>query len=234
MSGTPQSASGKVMLKILEVGFPALGNHPMAPWFQMPYSPLDVSQLRRLTVSDPYCPVSHIDDILVLCSNALEELDFQVDLFANRLPLDDKTPNLGSLRNLSHLTARTCIRGYPYQQPTIREKNDLSYIAAVLKSLPFNSLRPQQLRIDIVMWIVLLPDFDTNLALLPWSDLISVLDDERFSSFFLKVDLKIRRFEYDLRSVHVNMTSTALLSILDKNEGLKKLREKGLLSYTGY
>lgn len=77
---TPPSVS-KVKLQALEVGYPAGEREPWTPWFNMPRLPLDVSKLRKLKLSDPYCPVLDIDETLKLCSETLEELDFHLAIY---------------------------------------------------------------------------------------------------------------------------------------------------------
>lgn len=96
----------------------------------------------------------------------------------------------------------------------------------MLKTLPFHLLRPRQVRVDLVIREVI-SSFDTDLHLLPWSDLINLLDDNRLSSYFASVKLEIEQ-------LNINTSIAALTRILDKNEGLKKLREKGILSYEQY
>jgi len=77
------------------------------------------------------------------------------------------------------------------------------------------------------------PEYDHLLPLLPWSDLIDLLDDDRQSSCFTIVELGIAQF-YSHNAKWINMTLAALTHLLDKNEGLKRLREKEILLYESY
>ncbi|KAF8874954.1 hypothetical protein CPB84DRAFT_1752831 [Gymnopilus junonius] len=233
-----QYVADRVKLRSLHIDrCPLVRTGTVASWFKAPQSPLDISELRSLQLTNPYYPVVVVDEILALSSKALENLTLSVDLYGphpQRLP--EKTPDLGSLHNLCHLTIHTRIRSLPYWQPDVKEKNDLSYIATMLKTLPFNTFRPRQLQLDILM-PVNLSDFDTNLPLLPWSDLIGLLEDAQMAPCFSSVHLRIKRLRYekDLQPKDVDMTPVALAFVLDKNDGLKRLREKGLLfSYNSY
>ncbi|KAF8869740.1 hypothetical protein CPB84DRAFT_1968445, partial [Gymnopilus junonius] len=66
----------KVKIRALEVGYgPDPSRKPIAPLFSPPHSPLDISHLRNIKLTDALLPVSDVDDILKLCSNNLQELD---------------------------------------------------------------------------------------------------------------------------------------------------------------
>lgn len=107
---------------------------------------------------------------------------------------------------------------------------DLFYMAKTLKSLPFDVFRPKQLELTVGM-ICYLYHPENSLPLLPWFHLIDILEDDQLLPFFTDVKLSIPTLWTGHGSERQVMSSATLTRILDRNEGLKKLREKGILSY---
>ncbi|KAF8869733.1 hypothetical protein CPB84DRAFT_1803569 [Gymnopilus junonius] len=223
---------GDVQLQSLEVGVNLRRPRSHALWFKQPSSPINLSQLRRLILSDRWSTViDEIREILALCSNTFEELDFWVDQNSTYQPPYPKQPlDLGSFTNLRYLTIRSYTR--PYLRPSRGQENDISYITATLKSLPFLLLHHKQVQLDVVVYIDHLPNFDTEVALLPWSDFIDLLDDDSISCYFAHVRLSIMRvLQTTSPALPTDASFEMLTNILDKNKGLKKLRTKGILTY---
>ncbi|KAF8874947.1 hypothetical protein CPB84DRAFT_1752824 [Gymnopilus junonius] len=239
MTEKSQSETGKVKLRVLEVGFPglAIGKIPIHSWFNASTSPFDLSRLQSLTLSDLFTPISEISDMLALCAHTLEDLDFHLELnlfgVSDRFqpPFIGQTPNLGLLRNLRHLTIRT--RMWGKEQSNQESNYDLLYIANALKTLPFTVFRARQLHFTLEMKVHWFTDFGSSLGLLPWTDLITVLEDDQVAPCIAGVKLKFQLHGHNDAGelVKIDVPFSSLKDILDKNMGLKELREKAILSY---
>ena len=68
--------AAKAKLRHLEAGSPSSSVESFFSLLNTPSSPFDISHLRSLTVSDPFCSVSALEEVAKLCSNTLEVLDF--------------------------------------------------------------------------------------------------------------------------------------------------------------
>ncbi|KAF8874948.1 hypothetical protein CPB84DRAFT_1890644 [Gymnopilus junonius] len=221
----------KVKIRALEVGYgPDPSRKPIAPLFSPPHSPLDISHLRNLKLTDALLPVSDVDDILKLCSNNLQELDLFLALHAKNVrPLSfEKTPNLGLLHNLCFLILRSTIESHPLF--TLEEHNDLLYVASTLKTLPFDNFHCKQLQLTLQIEFIDLHNFENIVTSLSgWSDLTALLEENGI--YFESIKIMFRRAEYNEKLVLIPILLTAMEDIMDRNEGLKRLREKGMLLY---
>ncbi|KAF8869738.1 hypothetical protein CPB84DRAFT_1754877 [Gymnopilus junonius] len=118
-------------------------------------------------------------------------------------PLYRTNPNLGLLRNLRHLTIRT--RMWGKEQSNQESNYDLLYIASALK--------PCRSRVSI----------QSSLGLLPWIDLITVLEDDQVAPCIAGVKLKFQLHGHNDAGelVQIDVPFSSLKDILDKNMGFE-------------
>ncbi|PPQ72241.1 hypothetical protein CVT26_007000 [Gymnopilus dilepis] len=222
--------SGKANLRFLEVGYRVTATEgvPMAKWFCDPaYPALSLSSLRCLQVLDPGCDGNHLADMLALCSDTLEELDIHL-----RVP--ERTPELSSLHKLRKLTIR--LQAFGRSALTGRSRGDQSQLnpfphaLATLRTLPLATFLPQQLYLNVVLRLISLDNFNNALPRLPgWSDLTRYLNEDP-----TKIALSHTRLELQQRDRFKKPLSVPLpqiVEILDKNAGLRALKEEMRLTY---
>ncbi|KAF8874960.1 hypothetical protein CPB84DRAFT_1797090 [Gymnopilus junonius] len=238
---TKQTPTSKVVLDFLDVGYGSGSPVDINSCFASPWSPFSISQLRTLRLSNPYFMDFEINELLALCSNTLESLTLEVDIFGHyNIPLPPEFPKLSSLQMLRHLTIKSAIHGYVYEQPSShspRSNNDISHIASMLNSLPTKDHhRRAILRVDIIFAVIDVSKFNITFPLLPWTDFIETLNNPQISCYLNHVNIKIHRFETHgrngLKRLH-DIPTPALCDILDRNEGLKGLRQRGILTCSG-
>ncbi|KAF8869004.1 hypothetical protein CPB84DRAFT_1112061 [Gymnopilus junonius] len=101
--------------------------------------------------------------------------------------------------------------------------------------LPYNSLRDKHsvLKVEIFFAVGNLSNFETNLPLLPWTDLTNVLNNQWELGSLREVKIMVERLDRrGHRIIHQKyLPAESLLNILDRNEGLRNLREKGIVLY---
>ena len=250
-TNSTQGSVAKTKLRELHVGLPLVNNARITTWFNTPRSPLDISELLSLKFSNTVALKANLNGLLALCSSTLRELSFHLDLYGTMVfssfcrralnePTGDDTTSavplvdLGRSHELSHLTIRSSIRSGDERIAMPTRFDALQSVAAILNTLPFEKLRPRQVQFDLNLTVLYLGDFDNDLPSLPWFDILDVLEEDRFLSLFSEIRIYIRRIQHDVHPVHVNMSPEALTLIFDKNERMKKLRERGLLSYHAY
>ncbi|PPQ71724.1 hypothetical protein CVT26_007634 [Gymnopilus dilepis] len=223
---TAQGAVTKTKLRKLMFLFLCPEDRVVIKWLNSPHSPLDISELRSLSGSIiPLYSASILNEWLPLCFSALEELKFTVKPSESG---SSRVVDLKRLLRLRQLKITATVTNHNSQH--------LVYISRTLNTLPFRQLRPRQLHLELTMRVNDLPHFGTNLPLLHWTDLVTTLEDNRAFPCFSQVKIRIGRFESRLshEKIRINTSVTELTQILDKNDGLRKLRERGLLSYMPY
>ncbi|KAF8869003.1 hypothetical protein CPB84DRAFT_1805593 [Gymnopilus junonius] len=200
----------------------------MTPLFSAPSSPLDISHLRSLKLEGIWS-VSDINGMLNLCSNTLKELDFFPSLrVPSQRPFVVQTLDFGILLNLNCLIIHTGIHSFRSTSP--RENRNLFRIASALRTLPFNTFHPMQLRLTLKVLFHYLKSFQIGVSSLPdWSDFTSVLDDNRM--YFANVKIEFQCPKFDRQLGLLDTFRPHLVDIMDKNEVLTKFREEGVLSY---
>ncbi|PPQ97607.1 hypothetical protein CVT26_002365 [Gymnopilus dilepis] len=227
--GTTHQSHGEPNLRVLEVGFHTISaGQPMTDWFRGPYPPLSLSQLRILRVSNQWCMGKHIEGLLLLCSETLEELDIHL-----RTP--ESVPNLSSLHKLRHLTIRLRTIGLQAHDQLIRHPLQtmgyypFQYAVSTLRSLPWTSFRPEQLHLTIHLSVISLLNFNDVLPrLLGWSALTTFLNDDLALPFLAPTEIVLQRTEKFVNTLKsVPMSQSDLTEILDGNANLRALKESG-------
>ncbi|KAF8909719.1 hypothetical protein CPB84DRAFT_1765296 [Gymnopilus junonius] len=230
-----QSTATKVKLISLDVGCDSLSFQDTRPCFSSPWSPFDLSHLRSLRFSNHYFMDHEINELLALCSSTLESLSISVDVFDHyRPPTRSEFPTLSDLQQLRHLEFKVTINGQGYRQALLshsaNETNDISHIASILNTLS----PPPDLQIDLLLKVINMPNFDIEFILLPWAELVEVLNGPRMAGHLKEVKFVIQRYErgrnrWNLTKVD-DIAIPTLYQILDCNEGLKDLRQRGILT----
>ncbi|PPQ97615.1 hypothetical protein CVT26_002373 [Gymnopilus dilepis] len=218
-----QGSVTTVKLRKLHIGF-SRSKARTTTWFSTPQSPLDISELVSLTFANHLVSKRDLNGLLALCFSTLEELKFCIYRMlvggSDDNVIEPAAADLGGLHKLRSLTL--IIRDQDLGMP-----DQLLSIAAILKSLPFRNLQPQQLRIDLSF----AEKFNANHPHLPWSCIVDSLEENKYLSRLSGVNIIFGHVDPDRLPARAN---TTLTQILDQNECLRNLREGGLLSYQSY
>ncbi|PPQ96102.1 hypothetical protein CVT26_004736 [Gymnopilus dilepis] len=215
----------KANIQVLEVQFQTQNANPgVAFWSPASNSPFSFSHLRSLKLSRAICSPSQIDELLLLCSGALEELDLH-----SRLPEDIQ--NLAKLRKLRRLRLHPKISGgngmFLY--------NSFPYILTTLKTLPWSAFHPKQLALTLQATVLAFPNSEAALPMTlfhGWSDVANFLTDSGVSPTLANVDFVSKRpesYPTGFKEVHVPLSE--FTPIWEKNVNLRKMREEGRLTY---
>ncbi|KDR83199.1 hypothetical protein GALMADRAFT_221128 [Galerina marginata CBS 339.88] len=228
-------------LKFLDIGYDSPGlikgayflNH-----FDPVYSPLDVTHLTGLKLASIEFLASDVNKILALCANTLESLDLEVGVYGEyqlsytrespQQHSNSTLPNLGMLQNLRNLTLRSSIRGSPVsllsEAENFYESNTPS-VSAILQTLPLKLHSPFELLVD-----TLVQGFPMDrLSIFPWSELVNVLQEVRFSHISTLVKFIFREWQNsNYKEGNKLLDSNRLSEMLDQNDDLGKLGKKNI------
>lgn len=109
--------------------------------------------------------------------------------------------------------------------------NRLSYIASSLKTLPSKTRHHPVLQLNVIIRAINISDLDTNLRRLPWTELTNVLNDQWMLGYLKEVKIIVEVIERRQGIEQTEISKITLSDILDRNPGLKSLRERSVLSY---
>lgn len=147
-----------------------------------------------------------------------------------------KPLNLDTLLNLRNLDIRITIVHFMYRQAALNRDtstymNDFSYTASMLQTLPLKQHPHPTLQLNLNLHVSDFRTFEKQFLYIPWLDLVRVLDEDEMSSRITRVNLLIKPFE---DGSPLGTPLSTLTSVLDRNDGLRRLREKGFLCYGCY